>query len=101
MLRPELPKMYWPGATKAAASNQRSLVRCEEGSSPDAMRFGNCEPVPVFRLFVCIVGVNGRPDWNVPIVLICHPPAIHCTGRAAVAIQRRPLPNGISNVPLT
>ena len=36
-------------------------LRCSEGSSPDAMRFGNCEPVPVFRLFVCIVGVNGSP----------------------------------------
>src|SRR6478609_3162958 len=54
MLRPEFPKMYWPGATKADASNQRSMLRSAEDSSPDAMRFGNCEPVPVFKLFVCI-----------------------------------------------
>src|SRR5436309_1887001 len=58
MLRPELPKMYWLGAAKAEASNHRSMVRWLEGSSPDAIRFGNCDPVPVFRVFVCIVGVN-------------------------------------------
>src|SRR3954467_3398931 len=52
MLRPEFPKIYWPGATKAPASNQRSILRSLEGSSPDAIRLGNCEPVPVFRLFV-------------------------------------------------
>ena len=28
--RPELPKMYWPGATKAEASNQRSMVRASD-----------------------------------------------------------------------
>src|SRR4051812_49161523 len=61
MLRPELPKMYWPGATNADASNQRSMLRWSEGSTPDAIRFGNCEPVPVFRLLVCMVGVKGSP----------------------------------------
>src|SRR5260370_2855645 len=80
VFRPELPKTYWPGATKAEASNQRSMLRASEGSSPDAMRFGNCDPVPVFRLLVCIVGVKGSPLWNVPIVLSCHPPASHCHG---------------------
>src|SRR5690349_12773472 len=77
MFRPELPKVYWPGATKADASNQRSMVRWSDGSSPDPMRFGNCDPVPVFSVFVCMVGVKGSPVWKVPIVLICHPPAIH------------------------
>src|SRR5262245_40503644 len=62
MLRPELPKTYWPGATKAEASNQRSMLRCPEGTSPDAVRFGNCDPIPVFSVFVCIVGVKGSPD---------------------------------------
>src|ERR1041384_167052 len=92
--------MYCPGATKAEASNQRSILRCADGSTPDATRFGNCEPVPVFRLFVCIVGVNGSPVWNVPMVLSCHPPATHWIGRAAPLIQCRPVPNGNSNVPL-
>src|SRR5262245_1042239 len=91
MLRPELPQMYWPGARSAGAPDQGSMVRCESGSSPEAMRFGNCEPVPVFRLFVCMVEVNGKPVWNVPMELICHPPAIHCTGCAAALIHRRPL----------
>src|SRR5262245_10247129 len=77
------------------------MLRCWEGRLPDAMRLGNCEPVPVFKLFVCIVGVNGRPVWNVPMALICHPPAIHCRGRADPLIQCRPWPNGSWYVPLT
>src|SRR5215472_7000971 len=100
-LRPELPKTYWPGATKAEASNQRSMVRSPAGSSPDAMRFGNCEPVPVFRLFVCIVGVKGSPVWKVPMVFTCHPPASHSMGPRALESQCRPLPNGSSSVLLS
>ena len=35
-MRPEFPKMYWPGAMNADASNQRSILHCESGSRPDA-----------------------------------------------------------------
>src|SRR5689334_17773275 len=64
------------------------------------MRFGNCEPVPVFRLLVCMVGVNGSPVRKVAMVLSCHPPAAHCSGPEALPSHRRPFPNGSSKLPL-
>ena len=82
--------MYWPGATKAEASNQRSIRPLVRGqlAGGDAVR--ELRPVPVFRVLVCIVGVNGSPVWNVAMVLICQPPAIHCTGRAAASASACP-----------
>src|SRR4051794_20479960 len=85
IFRPELPNTYWLGATKAAASNHLVIERSLDGSTPEAMRLGNCDPLAVLRLLVCMVGVKGSPVRKLAMLFNCHPPAIHSTGpRAAV-----------------
>src|SRR6266849_1311016 len=98
MLRPELPKTNCAGATNALASNQRSIERWPEDTSPEAIRLGNCEPPPTFSELVCMVGVNGRPVKHEAILFSCQPPAISSTGLGAAVRKRFPLPKGISQV---
>src|SRR5258708_8975190 len=100
MFRPELPNVYSPGDVKAEASNQRSIVRSLEGKTPDATRFGNWDPVPVFRVLVCMSGVTGNPVRNVPMPFSCHPPATRSMALGVPASHFLPLPNGSSYEPL-
>src|SRR5438445_4905113 len=97
ILRPELPYTYWAGATKAAASNQRLMERSLDGSTPEATRLGNCEPLAVLSVLVCMVGVKGSPVKRLTMLLNCQPPAINSSGRGAAVRKRLPRPNGNSH----
>src|SRR3981081_2156893 len=54
--------------------------------------------VPVFSRLLRAVTDMGSPVRRVAIPLTLHPPAMNSTGRGGTPIQRRPLPNGSSQV---